>query len=565
MGRIDGAEVLVRGLRAEGVRAVFAITDVSYAPVLRSAEECGIRIVGGRHESANVHMAEGWARASGEVAVAMATMGPGVANMVPGAFTAWNEGFPVLLLGTQRTERADRSIRRGRFQHSPQIDALRPITKFAATVPDAARIPEYLREAFRHALTGRPGPAYLELQVDVLREELDDEGLRFPEPERYRASAGAPDAGAMRRAAEMIGEAEFPLVLAGQGVLRAGAGKELQALVDRIGAAVMTTPSARGAIDEDHPRVVATPLMSPGGARAALEADVVIAAGTEVSEIVGYGRPPQWREPGEQRWIQLNVDPASIGVNREVDVALVGDARAGLAALAALAPEREPADAAVECAEFERGLLDQLKGELRENEACPIHPGRLAVEVADFFPRDGITCFDGGNTALWAFMSHRFHAPRSLLWTGHFGHLGTGLPYAIAAKLVSPERPVHLITGDSALGFNLAELETAAREQVDIVVVVSCDYAWGMEVLGEQEEIGRAIGTETSHVRYDEVALGLGCHGAFVQRPEEIRPALEQASRFRGPAVVQVDVDPSENASPPFLAEFLEMYEAREA
>ncbi|MBM4336996.1 MAG: thiamine pyrophosphate-binding protein [Deltaproteobacteria bacterium] len=283
MGEIDGGEVLVRGLRAEGVEVLFAIADVSYTPVVRSAAAAGMRIVGGRHESANVHMADGWARVTGGVAVAMAGMGPGVANLVPGVITAWIEGVPVVVVATQRTHRAHLAIRRGRFQYTPQIEVFRPVTKFAGQVPNARRIPEYVREAFRCALTGRPGPVYLEIADEILRQRVAEEAVGTPLPERYRTPPAAPDPDAVARAADLLGKARRTLILAGQGVQRAGASAELAALAERAGALVTGTPAARGVVAEDHAQAVN--LNFPGGAQAMRTADVVLAVGTQIGEM----------------------------------------------------------------------------------------------------------------------------------------------------------------------------------------------------------------------------------------------------------------------------------------
>jgi len=191
-----------------------------------------------------------------------------------------------------------------------------------------------------------------------------------------------------------------------------------------------------------------------------------------------------------------------------------------------------------------------------------VHPGQLAVTVARAFGDDAIACFDGGNTTLWAHLAHRFARPRSLLWTSHFGHLGTGLPYAMGAKLAAPERPVYLLTGDGAFGFNLQELETAAREGIAVIVVVACDFAWGMEVAHMQKAAGTNAGVRMSPARYDEVAAALGCFGARVRRPDELEPALAAAVASGRPAVVQVEVDPGENEQPPGLDDFVAMYAA---
>jgi acetolactate synthase-1/2/3 large subunit len=564
MARIDGGELLVRALQAEGVEVVFSISDIGQSPILRSAEVAGIRHVGPRHESAAVHMADAWARTSGKVAVVIAAAGPGVANMVPGLMCAWMEGIPLLAIGTQRVRRSIHAVRRGRFQYGPQLEVVRPITKFAAAVEEVRRIPEFVREAFRQAFNGRPGPAYLELPADLLLEEVDEDEAPVLDPARHGAALGAPDPAAVAAAADVLDAARFPLVLGGHGVHRADAAEELRAVAEHLGALVMTTPGARGAFPEDHPQSVG--MTFPWGTPAHLDSDVVLAVGTALGESMQYLLPPAWAGPERQRVVHLDVDPGQIGVNRATDVALVGDAKAGLAALLAALQARNglrpPAGAAAsyarECADFRR-LLAEGYAEL---DSTPIHPGRLAVEVARFLPDDAILALDGGDTGLWAHLATTHRRPRSFVWTGHYGHLGTGLPYAMGAKLANPDRPVVLFTGDGAFGFNLQELETAAREAIPIVVVVNCDGAWGMETIHMRKTAGTTIGVALSDVRYDAVAAALGCHSEMVERAQDVRGALERAMAAGVPAVVQVMVDSEENANPPGLDDFAAMYEA---
>ncbi|MCL4865623.1 MAG: hypothetical protein KJZ47_06995 [Gemmatimonadales bacterium] len=191
-----------------------------------------------------------------------------------------------------------------------------------------------------------------------------------------------------------------------------------------------------------------------------------------------------------------------------------------------------------------------------------VHPGRLALEVVGRLTPDTILCLDGGNTGIWAHLAMQVRRERSFLWTSHYGHLGTGLPYALGAKAACPDRPVVLISGDGAFGFNLAELETAAREDLAVVVVVSCDDAWGMEDVYMEKVAGTTVGVALSSVRYDEVAAALGCHGEYVGELDELDGALERAFAAGRPAVVHVAVDPEANRYPPGLDEFAGMYEA---
>lgn len=564
MSSIDGGEVLARALQNEGMDTVFSISDIASSPFLRSIESRGFTHVGPRHESAAVHMADGWARSSGRMAVVVGAAGPGVANLVPGVMCAWMEGVPVLVIGTQRVRRSIHALRRGRFQFGPQIEVMAPVTKFAARVESAARIPEFVAEATRAALSGRQGPVFLEFPTDVLTEEVDESAFSLRPPEMHRFSPGTPDPDSLEQAAELLGAAKFPLILAGHGVHRAGAAEELRTLAEQTGSLVMTTAGARGAFPEDHPQSVG--MSFPWGTPAHLDSDVILAVGTQLGETVQYLSEPGWAGPGSQKLIHLDANPGTIGVNRATDVALVGEARKGLAALGSLLADRgdprSPSEAAAtyasEFQEFRKALLDGYA----DVGGSPVHPGRLAAEVAKWLPEDAIVAIDGGDTGLWAHLAFTHRRPRSLLWTGHYGHLGTGLPYAIGAKLANPDRPSVLFTGDGAFGFNLQELETAARVGANVVVVINCDHAWGMEARHMRKNVGTTIGVPLSEVRYDQVAEALGCHAELVDNPETLPGALQRALDSGRPAVVQVLVDATENENPPGLDDFSAMYGA---
>ena len=553
MTQIDGGEVLVRAMQAHGIETLFSISDIGQSPMLRSAEQAGMRLISPRHESAGVHMADAWARASGGLAAVAGAAGPGVANMVPGLVCASVEGVPLLAIGTQRVRRSLRAVRHGRFQYSPQLEVVEPVTKFAARVEEASRLPEFVTEAVRRALAGRPGPVFLEIPGDVLTEEVDEEEVVIGDPDRQRAQPGAPDPAAVAEAAGLLADSAFPVILAGHAVHRAGAAPALRAVAEHTGALVMTSAGARGAFPESHPQSIG--MVFPWGSPAHLQADVVLAVGTQLGESTQYLQPPGWAGPDHQRVIHLDVDPLQIGVNREVDVALVGDADAGLSALAAalgeLGPAREPGPEASAYASELAQFRQDIVGTYAEVDSAPVHPGRLAVELAGALPDDAVVCVDGGNTGLWAHLAISYDRPRSLLWTGHLGHLGTGLPYAIGAKLAAPERPVVLFTGDGAFGFNLQELETAARHGVPVVIVINCDYAWGMEELYMEKVAGTTVNVKQSEVRYDEVARALGCRGELVDQPDQLRPAFDRALAAELPTLIQVVVDDRENVHPP--------------
>jgi acetolactate synthase-1/2/3 large subunit len=357
----------------------------------------------------------------------------------------------------------------------------------------------------------------------------------------------------------MLVEAERPLLHAGAGVSWAGAWGEFLALGERLAAAMTTSLSARGVVPEDHPRYF-HPLNREAMETARSEADVALVVGGRVGELDGWGRAPSWGEPAEQRVIHVDMDPASIGLNLPVDLGIVGDAQAVLTALVAAVKRRtEPRQ---EHERFER--YRELTREWEEQnqvslyaEEGQMNPGQMVQAVRDFFPRDAITVMDGGNTSLWTATFNPIYSPRSYLYTAKFGHLGTGLPYAVGAKLAAPERPVYLISGDGALGFNIQELETARRYGLPITVVVSCDRGWGMERSSQLfAQMGDLVECDLADTRYDLIAEAFGLHGELVKAPDQLRPALERATESGKPALVQVMVDPMNNLAPPGLLTF---------
>ncbi len=353
----------------------------------------------------------------------------------------------------------------------------------------------------------------------------------------------------------MLVGAERPLIHAGGGVLRSGAWGEVRALAEHLSAPVTTSQGACGVLPEDHPLCLIAGGYGALGAQAT--ADVVLLVGGRLGDVDFWGRPPYWGEPGVQRLIQIDIEPENVALNRPVDLALVGDARGTLAALIG-AVERltPPKPQRPELAEYhatQEAWLAQFEAQAA-SERAPIHPLRLIRDVRAFFPREAITIVDGGNINVWAHYLNRVYEPRTFLWAADSGHLGTGLPYAIGAKLACPERPVYAICGDGAFGLNLQELETAARLQLPLVVVVANDRQWGM-IKGTQLAAYDAayIGVDFCDVRYDLVAQAMGCHGERVERPQEIRPALERAVASGRPAVLDVVIDAQANLAPPDL------------
>jgi acetolactate synthase-1/2/3 large subunit len=561
MADITGGELLLKCLKEEGVTVLFGILDGSFNPFLAKLEEYGIRFVNARHEAAAAHMAEAYARIRGEPAVVIGGIGPGAANMVSGVVTAYAEGSPLIVLSGQRRRSIIYPDRGGSFQNVDLLGLYRPVTRWCSGVRDWRRLPELLRRAHREATSGRPGPVYVEIPEDILR-GTGDAGSVDIRP-AYRAQTGrslAGDPESIQAAAELLAQAERPLLHAGTGVSWSAAWNELVALGDYLSAALTTSLGARGVVPEDHPRYFHA-LNRDALAAARGEADVVLVVGGRIGELDGWGRPPTWGPPGQQKLIQVDIDPTSIGLHRSVELGITGDARAVLAALLEAVQTRTAPRP--EHGEWERyrALTREWQQELEQalqTELGAVNPGRMVQMVRGFYPRDVVTVMDGGNTSLWTASYHPILAPRSYLYTAKFGHLGTGLPYAIGAKLAAPERPVCLISGDGAMGFNLTELETARRYNLPITVVVSCDRGWGMERSSQMfAQLDSLVECDLyPGARYDRVAEAFGCYGEMVEDIGQLRPALERASESGRPALIQVMVEPMANMAPPGLFVF---------
>ncbi len=560
MAKISGGELLVKCLIKENVKYVFGVPGGQLLTFLdaikRVGEKHGMKFVNCRHEQAAASMADAYARVSGEIGVCVGTIGPGGADLVPGVYPAYADGVPMLVLTAQnQTWRSYPDY--GSMQSLDQYHLFKPITKWNAVVSSWQRIPELVRRAIRVATSGRPGPVHLDLPSDVLYNGEEESFAKIYPPERYRPAkppVGHPEL--VEKAADMLYNAERPLIHAGTGVLRSRGWKELVELAEYLGAVVTTTMAARGVIPEDHPLSIIP--SSPAAIAAHNEADVVLVVGTRMGDLDFFGRPPFWGDPDVQKTIQIDIDAEMIALNRPVDVGIVGDARETLKALIEAVKRkgdrREPVERLKEYKKMQNEWLEGFLKQAESNER-PMHPLRVIKEVREFYPRNAISCIDGGNTAVWAFYLNRIYEPNTFLWAADSGHLGTGLPYAIGAKLANPDRPVYLITGDGAFGLTMEELETASREGVKITAIVMNDGSWGMIKGGQKLSFsGRYIGVDFSDVRYDRVAESMGWYAERVEEPEDLSSALDRAESSEKPALLDVKISQEINLTPPDLA-----------
>jgi acetolactate synthase-1/2/3 large subunit len=563
MTEVSGGELLARAMANEGIEFLFGLPSPEIDPLLSRLEPNGIRLVPVRHEAAGVHMALGLYKTTGRVAAVLGNPGPGSANLLPGVINAHHEGVPVLVLTSQHRLGIVYPSPPSTFQGQDQLEVFRPTVKWGAPVFEWSRIPEVLRLAFREMWNGRPGPVHVELPAPVLYASGDEAAAPIIPPASYRGTGPQASAAQLDDATELLAGARRPLVISGSGVDRADANDALLAIVDLLRCPVMTTMAGRSTVRSSHPNYLFG--FSSAGDEARSEADVVLIAGSRVGNLdLPYEK--YWGLPSSQRVIQIDIDPRNLGVTRPLTLGIVADARGALEGIAA----RLRTTSLLACDGSDLARY-RAHGELAlENQAAPIlawtgpgiHPAHAVGVIGSVFGTEAVYTVDGGNTSLWAYAALPPTRPRSFHSILEFGMLGTGIPSAIGAKLGAPERDVVCVTGDGAAGFHIMEMQSAAREGLAITTIVLAEGSWTMEEHNELALYGRTYGTAHGKVRWDEVARGLGCHGEYVERIEELEPALRRAQSHHGPSLICVHTDHEANLAVPaeMIARFFEVY-----
>ena len=528
MAERSGSDLLAQQMREEGVEDLFYIMGGPIIEVAGFAADYGIRTIDCRHEQGAAMAAHGYARVKRSPGVCLAASGPATTNLLTGVANAYLDGVPLVALGGAA---ATRAFDTDAFQEYDQLSMAKPVTRWAARVHHADRMPEYFNIAMRRAQGPKPGPTYLDLPGDALYKRAEEEQVWFP-PGRRLPVRPAPDAGAVARAIEILRDAERPLVLSGSGVFWSDAAAELRAFIDQARIPFFTTPQGRGVVPEDHELAFL-------GARgqAFREADAILTVGTRFNFIVSFGHPPRFSP--DVKVIQIDTDPAEIGRNRPVDLGIVADAKLALGALTSAAAEAGVRGSESWIARLSEShqAKEQQSREVAESDASPIHPLRVANEIRDYVDRDAIVSIDGMETLNFGRQWIPSYTEGARLNSGPNGCMGVGIPFAMGAKAAAPGRQVVAFVGDGSFLMNVQEFDTMVRHDLPIVAVISNNGGW---TGGSNDTPGRPLGFAQ---RYHDVVAALGGHGELVTRPDEIRPAIERAFASGKPACVNVHVD----------------------
>ncbi len=535
---VPGYELMAAAIRAQGFDTAFFVMG---GPLTEFAGAClrqDVRMIDARHEQGAALMAQAFARVKGGAALCMACSGPGTTNLASGLVNAFVDGVPVVAIGGSSPVS---SYQKQAFQEIDQVAIMRPITKWAVRVHDVRRFPEYLEQAQRHALSGKPGPVYLDVPGDVVFEKVARDEIEALVAARRPQSIhrAAPADAAIREVLDMLGRAERPVVVSGGGIIWSHAGAALRDFVDHAGIPYFPTPQGRGAVPDDHA------MCFPNARSLAFkQADVVLVIGTRINYMLSFGDVPRFAP--DAQFIHVDIDPEEISRDKRPGLLVQSDARAFLERLVAAWNSR--ADRYRAWTERLQGLEAERQAEREElagSDAEPIHPLRLCAELSRILDRDAVLVVDGQEILNYGRQAMKTYVLGHRLNSGPFGMMGVGVPFGVGAKAALPDTQVVVLTGDGAFGMNGIEVDVSVRHDLPILIVISLNGGW------TADPDGRKAGSRLGYPRYERIGEVFGCHAEYVERIEELSPALERARQAVAggrTTIVNVRTDPAARA-----------------
>jgi len=537
----NGGELVARTLAAAGVRHAFGIHGGHLDSMLIEMTRLGITLVDTRHEAAAGNAAEGYARVTGGLGVAFATAGPGFTNIYAAIANAHADRIPVLVLTSSPPQReAQLNVLQGAID---QMAAAAPITRFAHRVTTAARVPDLVALAIRHATCGVPGPVVLELPIDVMfrpvaEETVSTAWLERPEPP-------GPSVHAIERAAELMAAAQRPVIVLGGGAaVSPGMTEALTGFLEQTRIPVVTSSWSTGTLPAGHPCLLGGPGELAALAFLAQAPDLVLLIGTRRG--ISLGGRTDSSIPASATVVHVDLDGVEPGRIGSVDLAIRSDAAEFVRRLAAAGITGDWPDwnTRTKAAQGAHALLYTDVEPITASGR--MHPWIAAREVTRAFDSDGIGIFDGGELAGWVSLFATGGRPGSWFGLGAMGGLGVGPGFAIGAATARPDARTVLMSGDGAIGFHLQELNTMARHRLPITVVVFNNMGWGMSLHGQQALYGEdtRVAVDLPDTRYDRIAESFGLYGERVGKPEEIGAAMARARATGGPALLDLAIAP---------------------
>jgi len=543
--KISGGHLVAKALKNEGIDVIFTLCGGHIIDIYDGCIDEGIKIIDVRHEQVAAHAADGYARMTGKPGCAVVTAGPGTTDAITGVANAFRAESPFLLIGGQG---ALSQHKMGSLQDLPHVDMMQPITKFAATVPHTERIADMVSMAFRECFNGAPGPSFLEIPRDVLDAQVDLKKARIPAAGQYRASTrslGDPDD--IQRLADILVKSERPCVLLGTQVWTCRASDAAREFVRTLNIPAYMNGAGRGTLPPGDPHH-----FNRTRRYAFDKADVIVIVGTPFDFRMGYGK----RLSSSATVVQIDLDYRTVGKNRDISLGIVGDVGRILKAVTDAATGRTDNGAKKreawleELRAGERAGGEKLAAMFHSN-SKPINPYRVAWEINEFLTEDTIYIGDGGDVVTITAQAVQPRQPGHWMDPGPLGTLGVGVPFAMAAKYVHPEKEVLCYFGDGAFSLTGWDFETCVRFNLPFLGVIGNNSAMNQIRYGQIAKYGANrgdVGNKLGDVPYSKFAEMLGGYGEEVYEPDQIRPALErgrEAVKSGKPALINIWVDPN--------------------
>jgi len=530
---MKAAELFVRCLENEGVEYVFGIPGEENIDVLDPMMDSTIQFVTTRHEQAAAFMADVYGRLTGRAGVCLATLGPGATNLVTGVADANMDHAPVVAISGQA---ATTRIHKESHQHLDLVTLFRPISKYATQVIEPETVHEVVRKAFKQAEAEKPGVSFIDFPENVAQMEVGDKTpLKV-----QRATPPVPAPEKIKQAAQIISEAEYPLIMAGNGVVRARACDKLLQFAEALRIPVATTFMAKGAIPSSHELCLGTiGLQARDYVNCGFDrADVIICVGYDMVEY----HPHPWNPEKRHRIINVNPCPAEVDEHYIVEAGVIGEIGAGLDGIRQLAARKT--DPVVE--PLRRAIVEEMES-YADDDSFPIKPQRICWDLRRVLPHDAIAISDVGAHKIWMARMYRAEEPNTCIISNGFAAMGIAVPGAIAAKLAYPTRHAVAVVGDAGFMMNCQEIETALRIGVPMVVLIWNDNGYGLIDWHQRRRFGRTGYCDFGNPDFVKLAESFGAKGYRVGAADELAPVLQEALDCGTVAVVDCPVDYTEN------------------
>lgn len=544
---MSGARALITSLEKEGVDVVFGLPGGANLPIYDALVDADFRHILVRHEQSAAHMADGYARVKRKAGVCFATSGPGATNLITGIATAYADSSPVIAITGQVPLMM---IGKDAFQETDIIGVANPCTKYAFQPRTAVEIPEVVKKSFYIAESGRPGPVLIDIPKDVQQSEAD---IIFPDLIKVRGYNPIidPDLANVGRAVELLQSAQKPIIMAGGGVILSGAFSELQALAELLMAPVVTTFKGKGAFPENHPLAMGPIGMHghPEANKIILEADLIVAVGARFSDR-SVGRFDEFGKG--MNIIHMDIDPAEIGKNKSVDIAIVGDVKSSLRSMVKMLSKKIiKKDSDNEWLKRRRELIDYYLETLKDYPR-EITAKKSLKKLREFLPAESIVTTEVGQCQMWASLHFDVISPGTFFSSTGLGTMGFGFPASIGAKAARPEVPVVDIAGDGSFNMTENALAVSVLDKLPVIVFLLNNYMLGMVAQWQRTFYDkRYMGVHQRNCPdYVKIADAYGATGIRVESISELEKAIKYAVRSEVATVIDIPIDPEEDVYP---------------